>query len=1670
MADAESDFLAKLRSADAKQRLDALAILVPDDAPVCQSHLRLVAGVLPSLLGEINPLVLKKLYTALEELLRQDMLDANQFQSIATVLIEKGLSNTKPALKDQAKGILVALSARASLHSAPGQPNVVIQSLLAGLSAKSPKVLSESALCLQAIVEKYGIFGMDVSPFVRLVAPVFQNKDLKVRRSAMKIAALLAMKVGVEPIKGMLGPNTPKQYITAFEGVMEEVIQDLQKQQEGAGDSSLAQDGKVTAASEGKRAISPPIVVQRFTYDPFDDCVPASFHLPKNWDKMITDKNWKERKQILDDQVKALSSLTRIDRAQLSLPQIFKQLKTIVDSDLSVAVVSATMRFAASLAVLIGPMGPYSSTSKLLVVACTNRLKERKAPVIAGYNLFMHSLLVHSHRLSDISADMWAVAIPHKNSEVKEDSCRLLRTIWASAIVYNTVYYLGKTKLSVQLPNQILQSAIGQTPSGQTLGSNSVDYARYKELEDVVINYLLNDGFPGAQKALPEGTPVSGELSPGIQLKSRVHRERVSFNSMLIDVTPSQQNPQDPGDFSGLNLVFDSLDKLLGDSSAVIRAPALKAYAFGIVAHISEILAFFTRVTDGISQTAFNLLVNLKARFGAKDARKQAELMDLIKKVCISVGRSDILDILEGRVVPVVGQQKPLLDAADHDTIHSYPHSDSASAAPATAPQSHGKLFMPPSHQQPSQGAHTINAGVGGPGHNFVHSQLTGLEQANSSKNKPSAQRGIKPGIAPKEPRDQKDQELTISTNPNLYDQRKMSTIKWIIDPFNADAPVSLPARDELYNQLCQIIPSSYVADMFLKKASSNAPALLSGQQGIPRGIDAKFTGTSKTIVDTVSLLRNAMLGNHQGVVVQRDVLMKYISLLFCDGFAAPATPNTTQVKAACQITEDLINILIDNEVVLTISDLDYLFPAILARLEQFNMTQLKVQITSLAERHVHLTSFENIINVALMHLLGRNARIQIRQMPTKFAIIRLVSVMAEASRDNDHCLELSLAPIQSLLSIYKTSVNTDTYAFSEGHISENYPKLRGGSARTIFITCLASIINACDAFVRTKLMPLIEKTLHDKDLQDFRALILPCMANQVDDQQSYMTQVAPENPPAPVDPLDGFSPAEHYVNTSMRGQLGAQVFQSQKSMQSMTQASLQGPSLLTGPSLCQNTSMQSNNTSFSQQLSPQIVPADQLGHPLPPHGPPQLQKNYVTSYLKTAAANPSVADMPSPVTLTGTSPTHVLTNKVASPTSKLTDSFPPLVDFGSITLISPETSYTDRHYSIDSTRTPTTTRQFQPRNLAEVHPFDDALSEEALHQLENQGHLQVAELENHVLALKRAVYLANTNQINVATLLPRFINAASNICHFFFLCEESSERPERKLRLLIIYAQFLHALCGPRGTILCAPRSCILSAITDMLVFMVLFADSNLQSASCCYSALIDLMRSANITDVMTCLIILFMKVNACAKDSEKSLLQELHLLQSVHLVRSEVSEMLSSNGPALAILSNVLVRLWAKMRTPFMQLISLAHGCRLDVATHIFKCSDLVNQESLYKTSEASTTPAIYWKKVAKEYPEFITAVGTNTCIMTTTVPDVLDQKGIQSTVLVLEDILLALNVFCLADASTSCSALSQNMTSFVEELCSILGSEIYLYMRRAIHGPLRALIDQYVASSRS
>ena len=1669
MTDTDSDFLAKLKSADAKQRLEALTVLVPDDSPVCQSYLHLVTGVIPSLLAEINPLALKKLYTALEEALRQDLLDSSQFQSIATVLIEKGLSNTKPALKDQAKDILIALSVRASLHSAPGQPNVVIQSLLAGLSAKSPKVLTESALCLQSIVEKYGIFGMDVPPFIRLVAPVFQNKDLKVRRAAMKIAALLAMKVGVEPIKGMLGPNTPKQYITAFEGVMEEVIQDLQKQQGGTDEASATQDGRAPMGAEGKRALSPPVVVQRFTYDPFDDSAPVSFHLPKTWDKMIIDKNWKERKQILDDQIKALSSLTRIDRSQLSLPQIFKQLKTIIDSDLSVAVVSASMRFAASLAVLTGPMGPYASTSKLLVVACTNRLKERKAPVIAGYNLFMHSLLVHSHRLSDISADMWAVAIPHKNSEVKEDSCRLLRTIWASAIVYNTVYYLGKTKLSVQLPNQILQSAIGQLPSGQTLGSNSMDYARYKELEDIVINYLLNDGFPGPQKAVPEGTAISGELSPGIQLKSRVHREHVSVNSILVDLTLSQQNPQDLGDFTGLNLVFDSLDKLLGDSSAVIRTPALKAYAFGIVAHVSEIVALFNGIADGISQAAANLLTNLKTRLGNKDARKQAELMDLIKKVCLSVGRTDILDILEGRIVPVIGQQRPPAATADRDTSHL--PSGSAPTLSVPAPQTHGKLFMPPGNQQTSQGAYAPNNGVGGTGHNFVNPQLTNLEQANFSKTKQSAQRGIKPGIAPKELKDQKDQELTISTNPNLYEQRKASTIKWIIDPFNADAPVSIPARDELYNQLCQIVPSSYVADMFLKKVSSNAPALLSGQQGIPRGVDAKFTGTSKTIVDTVNLLRSAMLGNPQGVVAQRDVLMKYVSLLFCDGFAAPATPNTTQVKAACQITEDLINILIDNEVVLTISDLDYLFPAILARLEQFNMTQLKVQITSLAERHVHLTSFENIINVALMHLLGRNARIQIRQMPTKFAIIRLVSVMAEASRDNDHCLELSLAPIQSLLSIYKTSVNTDTYAFSEGHLSENYPKFRGGSARTIFITCLATIINACDALVRTKLMPLIEKTLNDKDLQDFRSLILPCMVNQVEEVQDYGNRPVQENlSTPPIDPLNGFSPAEHYANTSMRGQLGAQVFQTQKSMQSMNQASLQGPSLLTGPSLYQNTSIQSNNTSFSQQLSPQSVLANQPDRSLPPHGPPQLQRNYLADYLEGATTDASLADAPSPATLSSASPTHALANKTASPISKLADSFPPLMDFGSITLISPEASYTGRHYSLDSTRTPTTTQQFQPRTLAETHPFDDVLSEETLRQLENQGCYQLSELEKHILALKRAVYLANTNQINVSTMLPRFINASSSICRFFLLCEGSSEKLQRRLRLLIIYAQFLHALCGSRGTILCAPRSCILLAVTDMLIFMVLFADNQVQSASCCYSALIDLMQSANITDIMTCMIILFTKVGVCTKDSGRSLLYELHLLPNVHLVHPEIKDRLSANGAVLTTINNVLVKLWAKLRTPFMQLISLAHGCRLDVANHIFKCSDLVNQESLYKATGTSSNPAIYWRKIAEEYPEFITTVAGNACIVTTTVPDVLDQRSIHSTVLVLEDILLALNLFYLAGGGSFYSTLSQGVVSFLEELCSILGSEIYLYLRKAIKGPLRLLIDQYVASSES
>lgn len=1669
MADVDSDFLTKLKSTDAKQRLDALAILVPDDAPVCHAHLHLVTGAFPSLLTEINPLALKKLYTALEESLQHDILDASQFQPIATVLVEKGLSNTKPALKDQAKDILVALSARASLHSAPGQPNVVIQTLLAGLSAKSPKILTESALCLQSIVETYGIFGMDVPPFIRLVAPVFQNKDLKVRRAAMKIAALLAMKVGVEPIKGMLGPNTPKQYITAFEGVMEEVIQDLQKHQEATDGSSSTQNGgaasQVGIGTEGKRAISPPVIVQRFTYDPFDDSPPTPFHLPKTWDKMITDKNWKERKQILDDQIKALSSLIRIDRSQLSLPQVFKQLKGIIDSDLSVAVVSASMRFAASLAVLTGPMGPYASTSKLLVVACTNRLKERKAPVIAGYNLFMHSLLVHSHKLSDISADMWAVAIPHKNSEVKEDSCRFLRTIWASAIVYNTVYHLGKTKLSVQLPNHILQSAIGQTPSGQTLGSNSVDYARYKELEDVVINYLLNDGFPGPQKALPEGTAISGELSPGIQLKSRVHRERVSFNSILVDLTHSQQNPLESGDFAGLNLVFDSLDKLLGDSSAVIRAPALKAYAFGITAHISEVLAIFNGTVDGISQTAFNLIANFKSRLSAKDARKQAELMDLIKKVCVSVGRNDILDVLEGRVVPAVGQQGPSFNSSEQTPI----------TTPTSAPQTHGKLFVPPNRQQPVQGAHA--AGTGGPGHNFINPQMANPDQTNQLKAKTSTQRGVKPGIAPKEIRDQKDQEMTISINPNLYEQRKMSTVKWIVDPFNAEAPVSIPARDELYNQLCQVIPPNYVSDMFLKKVSSNVPAHLPGQQGIPRGVDAKFTGTSKTILDSVNLLRNAMIANQQGVIAQRDVLMKYISLLFCDGFASPATPNTAQVKAACQITDDLINILIDNEVVLTISDLDYLFPAILARLEQFNMIQLKVQITSLAERHVHLTSFENIINVALMHLLGRNARIQIRQMPTKFAIIRFVSVMAEASRDNDHCLELSLAPIQSLLSIYKTSVNTDTYAFSEGHLSENYPKFRGGNARTIFITCLATIINACDALVRTKLMPPIEKTLNEKDLYDFRSLILPCMVNHDEESHNYIPQTIPENPPVPIvdpidhtDPLNGFSPAEHYANTSMRGQLGAQIFQSQKSMQSMNQASLQGPSLLTGPSLYQNTSIQSDNASFNQQLSPQIAPAKQADRTLPPPGPSQPQKNYLADYLGEAAGHPSIIDAPSPATLASTSPTRTPANKTASPASKLVNSFPPLMDFGSITLISPEASYTGRHYSIDSTRTPTTTKQFQPRSLADSYPFDDVLSEEALRQLEDQTRFQISYIDDSIFAMKRAVYLANTNQINVTTMLPRFINAASSICRFFLLCEGSTDRVERRLRLLVTYAQFLHALCGPRGTILCAPRSCILAALTDMIVFMVLFADNQIQSASCCYSAIIDLMQSANITDIITCLIILFTKASICIRDPGKSLLHELRLLQNVYLTNSKIRDMFSSGGAVLTTISNVLVKLWAKLKTPFTQLISLSHGCRLDVANHIFKCSDLVNQDSLYEAASASSTPAICWKKVAEGYPEFITTVATNACVVTTTVPDVLDQKGVQSTVLVLEDVLQALNLFCLSGRDTFHSPISQNMNSFVEELCSILGPEIYLYVGKTIQGPLRLLIDQYVASSGS
>ncbi|TNJ26453.1 XMAP215 family protein [Giardia muris] len=1630
MAEEQGDFVAALKDRAFKVRKEAFEQLEEALQRGDSSLLEQAAPHFAVLLKDSNALVLKKALDAFEQAFALGLIPQASIPAICSVLIDAGLSQTKTSLKDQVVKILTDLAAK-------GEFGVVVPGLINGLQAKSPKVAAESATTLLMIVRSQPI-QTPLPSFVKSLVPALQHKDAKTRRTVMEVAAVVAQTTGLEALKNMIGPSLPKQFVAALEGVITEL-----ENTETLGTLPAAHSNSAGGDANAARSAPQP-VVKRLSYDPFDATTPMQYHLPKTWAKQITDKNWKERKQALDDVTGALAPLVRIDRSLLQIPQLFKQFREIIDADLSVAVVSGTLRLAGLLATLVGPLGPYGSTTKGLMMSCTNRLKERKAPVVTGYSLFMHSLLVHSHKMPELSADLWAVALPHKNPEVKEDVCKLYRSLWATEIVYNTVYQLGLTSSTVSLPPAVIQTAMAQAPTGSPSGGQNYDYSAYKSLEDVVINYLMNDGFPNTQKTLAEGTPVNGELSPGLQLKTRTYRERAALNSMLAEFCPEGGKGDADYDLAAFNTVFDALDKLMSDAASTIRIPAIKAFAFGVVAHVTEVLAVFGGTVSAVSVLAQNVINSLKHRISSKDPRKQGEINDLIKKICMATGRKDVLDIITNKETVQVGTAKiPAKVISPPQPPPSRPLVQNS--PPDDPPPSHlPRMHVPTGGmEQLSSGGEVSPENI--PSTTTRPASTTAPGSGNMLRRvqqKPAA-----PSQVGKQPAD-----IALSTNPTLYEARKGSSSKWLVDPFNAEHPLSPQLRDELYGQLIHVLPQSFVSEMFIRQGRPGSAA------GIPKAVDTRFTGSQKSILDAVGTLCTVVRQNPEGAVAQRDLLLKYLSLLFCDGFTSPTSPNTAQLKAALQLGEELMEIYITAELVLTLYDLEFLFPVLLSRLEQFNLTQLKQQITSLVERHVHITSFENIIQVCLVNMIGRGAKMQLRQIPTRLSIVRLVTVMAEASRDNDHILEVTPAHIQSLLTLYKpTGMSPETYTFTEGYLSANYPQYKGGNARSVLLGCLAALLNASDGATQRRLLSQISRTVQGKDYTDLEALL------QLLPVEEAVDGLLPDEPELGQVQEERFESVQQYLSKP-----GASSSIHAVSPEMLSNQVPIAEALRPSVPMSHHTSLRDESQYSPQDARPVMGLANPSSYTAPSFS---LNEESNERFLSNQAATPPLVQPTTTTSIPRPAPSNLRPSSADIPQEDLTVSNLglPLTDEEQVELVSPEKSTSREDFKpFDSVRTPTL------RRGAHVRPnitFDNALSGQILELFE--GSLYAPRIREYKLALKKLVLMTRSAQVDAPQYASRLVLATSRMCRFFAFCDETESILSLKVSLMALYAQFVGALCINPEVVLCCTRRALYTILTDMLLFVSLLFEGNVSAASYCYSALLDMTMRANLTDVLVALLTLASRFNE-ALLTESSLIRFLPIMNpdDHYTPTPNMQDVFLADNACFEAALAILVGLIRKLRGPTLSALTLAHDRRMAIATHIFRASDLTQQADLFAGEVGGAN--IIWERVCTFYPSFIEAVVQNSNPMAPSLN--VTQDTFDNVKLAPEDLFVALHLFWLRhrDAqplvatSLTSTPISDTIYEFLTDLSRITGTGVHLYLKAARTGPLSTLITDLVANT--
>ncbi|CAF3687601.1 unnamed protein product [Adineta steineri] len=365
---------------------------------------------------------------------------------IVPTLMSKCLSG-RPKIKERSFDILL-------MYIEIDKHAEIEDELVKGLENKQPKVVQASLELLRKGLSEFGSKVLPIKPFLPKVVPLLEDRDKTVRDEAKLLLVevykwigkqtLMPMIQNVKPIQlqelqtefdklDLNGADKPRQ--TRF---LRSQLSVKQKQENvaasGGGGGAAASAGVDEAEAEAQEELDPLEMLEATN---------IIDRLPKDFFEKIESKQWKERKEVLDDLLTILTQNPKL-APDADYFELVKALSKIISKDSNVPVVLVTTKCMTALAK--GLRKAFKNHAVNVLEVCLDRFREKKPNVIEA----LRETCEASYPGTNLEqmAEIAVAALSHKTPIVRQCTEQFLTKCFAMA----TQTTLPKKVLKLYLP------------------------------------------------------------------------------------------------------------------------------------------------------------------------------------------------------------------------------------------------------------------------------------------------------------------------------------------------------------------------------------------------------------------------------------------------------------------------------------------------------------------------------------------------------------------------------------------------------------------------------------------------------------------------------------------------------------------------------------------------------------------------------------------------------------------------------------------------------------------------------------------------------------------------------------------------------------------------------------------------------------------------------------------------------------------------------------------------------------------------------------------------------------------------------------------------------------------------------------------------------------------